>query len=97
MLEKYVLSTEDRMVIGVKYHLQQKIVTIGGHVKFMRIMEHFLTTYFHTETPKPVFPQRNKVRLSFAMERKNFLEALKEIEAQAITITPVTSLERVMR
>jgi len=63
----------------------------------VRAMEGILTTYFQVEIPRATFPQRNKVRFEFPLERQKFLDALKEMEGQHIVVTPVDRLERIMR
>ena len=88
----------DEMTIAFKHDTLNRIVTIGGNVRYSVVMERIVSDAFdYHPKVKPVYTQINKMRFTFKKKIKQVQEAIEWLKINGYVVEETTNLQNIMR
>lgn len=98
MIEKYVVYLDDT-VVALKYHVDRRVLTVGGNFRFRAVMEIILDRAFDKEKPDAGYGkvQKNKIRFDFKINKDTYDKGIEYLRANGYVLDSVTSLGNIMR
>lgn len=105
-MEKFFVKVNETVVIGLRYDSRPNKgkLMIGGYSRDRLTMENLVSDYFGidvvtvSKTVRVSWPQINKLRFTFKLDRKVFLDGMKRLKADLpLGVIETNSLERIVR
>ena len=96
MIEKYLVRM-DLMTLAMKYDVDSQEIQLGGNFKFRQNMEAVAKEGFNRPRFKTVATQKNKIRLIFKRNNREFDLAIQMLREYGYMIEKVNTLGTIMR
>lgn len=97
MIKKYFVRIDD-VVLALKWDTTNRIVTLGGNVRYQILMETIISDGFQRHPKvKPKNTQINKIRFTFKKNGSAVRETLDWFKENGYTLEETTNLQNVMR